>query len=605
MNPMTQAPPEEEEDTDYDLFASVRPEGTTTPSKQSEQPEEDLDLFADARPDVEEIVKTKETKRQEEENVNQVEDVVKQGTKNLLIGIGGTYGDLAELAGVKAKETPGQEARSSAEHDVLTKMKEPGYKPSFYDLEALSNEGEGPGAFNLPTSKSLEEFNELSGGPGEPKSRAGRYSARALKLTGSSIAFGGINPTGPVLAAGAGQTVEELGGGPILQAAAEIATLLLAGGKGVPNATNKKEVADKINKLRQLGYTEEQITLAINSASRGKKFGKRASKGSKTEQAFEDFAEHSDEVVKDILSQEIPGYEKGIKNIHEMASDAYGEVAKQASGIVVKDPKPFKDAVKTVINEIKKNLDVSEEAKAFIKRLNKAVAAAEKNPSAENYMNFYKELNAAGKWMGRNQKDTFLTKVKNGIKDSFKANGEEGVVFANKFEKVNAGIRKAYQAEEVYELLQKTVTQEGRDFKKLHKVFDKEKNVKLLNDVLGEKQAKNLKFIAQQGKEIKDFNKAWKTTSFLSTATDTARGIGAAYYLYKGDFEGLAAVLATKVGAQAAAALAEQMLTNPRFQSLYIRALNGLKNEAPTAFKSANDAMQKLLDEEGIDVKLN
>lgn len=608
MNPNMQIPKEDEDETDYDIFASVRPNGSIPASDEmnnSESPVEDFDVFANARPDENEVKQSKERKKKDAENVNTVRDVIEQGTKNILIGAGGTYGDLAELAGIRAKQIPGQAERSSSEHDVLTKMKEPGYKPSLYDLEALSNEGEGIGAFNLPTSKSLEEFTELSGGPGEAKTMAGRYAGRGAKLVGSGLAFGQVNPIPSLLAGASGQTVEELGGGPLAQAAAEIATLLVAGGKSAPVSSNRKEVADKINKLRELGYTEEQITLAINSSSKGKVLGKRASKGSKTEQAFEDFSEYSDQLVQDILSSEIPGFEKGVKNIHQMASDAYGEVAKLGSTIKIKDSKPFVTAAKTVINEVKKNLGTGQEAKGFIKRLNEAMKATQDSPTAENFMKFYKELNSAGSWMGRNEKDTLLTKIKNGIKDTFRANGEEGIDFANKFEKVNAGIRKAYQAEDVVELLQKTMTQEGRDFKKLNKVFDKPENVKLLDQVLGPKHASNLKFIAQQGKEIKDFDKAWKTTGLLSQAADLTRGVGAAYYLYKGDMEGLAYILGSKIGGKGISKISEMMLTDPKFQGLYIRALNGLKNEASRAFKSANDAMQEYLKDQGIDIQLN
>lgn len=594
MNPMIDQPVEEEQQTDYDPFASVRAGAGIT---IEELPEEDYDPFASVRPEEVEV-----SSKKVEENPDIVRDVIEQGTKNFLIGAGGTYGDLAELAGIRAGEIPGEEQKSNIEFDILTKLKEPGYKPSLYDLESLSDQGEGLGAFNLPTSKSLEEFNELAGGPGEAKTKAGRYSGRVGKLIGSSTAFGQPNPIPGAAAGAAGQTVEEVGGGPLLQLAAEISTLLLTGAKGGLTNSNKKEVSDKINKLRELGYSEEQITLAINSASKGKKYGKSASKGSKTEQAFEDFAEHSDDLVKDILSERIPGIEKGIENIHAKASEAYGEVAKKGSGIIIKDSSPFKKSVDKVIGQIRNNLDVGEEGKAFIKRLNKAVAAAEKNPTAENYMNFYKELNSAGKWMDRSQKDRLLTEVKNGIKDTFKNEGPEGKEFARAFEQVNEGIAKAYKSQDVVELLQKTMTQDGRDFKKLNKLFDKPDNVKLFNQVLGEKQAKNLKFIAQQGKEIKDFDKAWKATTGLTKVADLARGAGATYYLYRGDMEGLAFVLGTKIGSQAARKLTEKMLTDPNYQNLLIRGLNAIKNEAPTAFRSTDEAMTKYLKELGIDL---
>lgn len=606
MNPIGQAPhQEEEEDTDYDVFASVRPGGITVDDNpQDEADGEELDPFAEYRPREEEIQSVKAEKNKPKKQPTaweSVKDYAKQATKETLIGAGGTWGDLAELAGLNPEGgTPGQSARSKAEFEILEKMQKPGYKPSFSDISMLTGEDDiTPSLFRLPTTKDLEKANEFLGGPGEPETMAGRYGKRQGRLYGSGLAFGQVNPLPALAAGGVGQGVEDLGGGPLLQMASEIATLLLTQGRGAGKTlvgSAKKEVADKINRARGLGYTEEEITLAINSASKGKVAGIKASKGAKTEQAFEDFAEHSNQMVSDILVAEIPGIDRGIAHVHEMASDAYGQVAREASQLVIRDSTPFINSATRVVREVRRNLGRNPEAEGFLNRLHDAVVASTQNPTAENFMNFYKELNKAGNWMTRNQKDRLLTEVKNGIKDTFRSEGPRGRQLATRFEEANAGIRKAYQAEEVHELIQKTATQQGIDFNKLNKLFDKPDNVRLFEDVLGARQTENLHQISKMGKEVKDFDKAWKATS-LVTGTPTTLATNLSYLIYSGNWP---AIVGLKGMEAVGRKLSEKALTDPRFQNLIIRGLHAIKNESPRSYRAAQDAMNEYLEEQGV-----
>jgi hypothetical protein len=533
-------------------------------------------------------------------------DVAKQGVKETLIGAGGTYGDLLELAGLGG-QSPGEEARNTRDFETLSRMQEPGYQPSLEDISSLSEGSEGPQSFRLPTSNDLRSVNESLGGPGEAETPQGKYAARAGKLYGSGLAFGQVNPIPAVAAGTAGQAVEDFGGGPILQTAAEIATLLATQGKSGALSSSKKSVQEKIDSLRKLGYADEDITLAINAAYKNGKRTQIASKGAKTEKAFEDFANKSDKIVSDIISGEVPGIEKGTKFVHEMASDAYGQVAKEAAGITITNSKPFLDASKKVVDQLQNTLGKNPEAQAFIKRISEAAMDATQYPSAEKMMNFYKELNSMGNWLGRNQKDRLITQMKDGIKETFRKEGKQGSELATKFEKANKGIQKAYKAEEMSELLQKVTTQDGIDYKKMSKLFDKKENVELFKDVLGPTQSKNIELIAKTGKEIKDFDKAWKSVNNIKigTGADLARAGLGSYYIYHGDWQGLAAVVATKAGTGAIKKLAEKSLTDPKFQNLLIRGLHAIKVSSPQTFKSVQSGMKKYFDEEGIDIPLD
>ncbi len=536
-----------------------------------------------------------------------LKDVAKQGVKEVLIGAGGAYGDLFELAGINSKDFPGQKAKNKAESDILEKMQQPGYKPSFSDIYLVSGDEDiSPQAFGFPTSEDLRSANELVGGPGEAKTPQGKYAARAGKLYGGGLAFGQVNPAPAIVGGIAGQAVEDLGGGPLAQAAAEIVAMISTPGGGAKKllASNKKDVQKKITDLRNLGYNEDDITLAINSAYKDSRRTKIASKGQKTEDAFKDFAEHSNEIVDNILTSNIPGIEKGIENVHQLASDAYGAVSQEAKNITITNSRPFLNASKNVVDKLQNTLGNNPEAAPFIRRISEAAMDATQYPSAEKMMNFYKELNSMGNWLGRSQKDKLITELKEGIKDTFRSEGKAGKKLADDFENVNAGIRKAYQAEEAMDLIQKVSTQDGIDYKRFRKLFDKQDNVKVLDEVLGKSQTNNLKMISNVGAQVKDFDKSWKAANAfrIGPLSDTIRGAAASYYIYKGDWEGLAKVAATKLGTVAMKKLAEHSLRDPKFQNLVIKGLHAIKVESPRLMKSADEALKKYLMEEGIDL---
>lgn len=575
-----------------------------------QQAEDDIDY--NALYGGEEIEESTEENTKESNLLNDigtnVKDYLKQGAKGLLIGAGGTWGDLAELAGINPKEqSMGSQARNKIESDALERMEQPGYKPSMSDIILTQSDDDlAPRLNGLPTSRNLEDVNAMVGGPDEdPQTLGGRLGKRQGRIIGSGAAFGSPGVLTGLAAGVAGQGVEEAGGGPLLQGAAEIATILLGSRSGKSALDSSKgEVEKKINDLRKLGYTDQEITLAINSQSGGKVGKISASKGSATEKAFEGFADKSQELITDILAAEVPGIEHGTKYVHQMASDAYGQVAKNASNLVIKDSTPFINSATGVVREIRKNLGKNPEAETFLKRLADAVVESTKSPTAENFMNFYKELNNAGNWMVRSQKDRLLTQVKEGIKDTFKAEGKAGRALADEFETANRGIRKAYLAEDVHDIIQKATTQDGINFTQLRKTFDKPQNVKLFEDVLGKTQTNNVKMITNVGKEIKDFDKSWKVVNNLSPKDpiNIVAGTGAAYYLYNGDMKGLAKALSLKAGGMAVRKISEKMLTDPKYQNLMIRGLHAIQRESPKLYRSANDAMQKYLDEEGIPI---
>jgi hypothetical protein len=504
-------------DSDYDVFAKYRPQidENIDVNENTENDENDVsdeyDPYRNYRPVESEVEQTKNQKKQKEKRLSPKEiekEVYQQGIKETLIGAAGTYGDLLQLVGLGGQSEK-EEDKNYAEFETLEKMEQPGYKPSFSDIDSLSEDNTLPTSPRLPNSKGLREFNDLIGGPGKPKSFEGKVAARTGRLYGSGIAFGDINPGPPTIAGIAGQLAEEAGAGELGQAGAEIAALFASGGFGSGIAASTKQaVKAKINQLRSLNYTEKEIATSISAGEKYAKIAsKQASKGSKSESLIENIGKKSENLVEDILGSSISGYEKGPQHIHEMASKVYGEVAKDGSKLILQDTKPFINSAEEAIKEISKNLGVKPELKPIIKRLKEAISSAKKNPTAENMMKFYQELGAMGGWTNRADKDRILTIARNGIKDTFGNNGKEGKEFLKKFEAANEGVKKAYQAEDVYNLLKPSKTQDGLNFSTLSKVFDKKDNVDLLTKTIGKTQTRNLQLIAKTGAEVKNFDK--------------------------------------------------------------------------------------------------
>ncbi len=566
MNPLDQQPSEQEENPDYDIFASVRPNVVLGKSKSLKEDKEDI--FSDVRPRKENFEGDKSEAKKPKENTwgDIISDVFKQGAKETAINTLGTYGDIYQ-------------ATKSKNEDLI-------------DVNPVQL---------APTTNKLRDINESLGGPGEAETGPGRYAGNVGKLYGSGLAFGQVNPLPAIVGGLAGEGVKDLGGGPLLQGAVEIASMVLTPTKWPTLANSvKKGVEDVVNKLKNLGYTEKDITLAVNSASKGKRLGVKANRGSKTEQAFEDFAEHSDDIVAKILESEVPGFEKGAKHIHQLASDAYGQVAEEASKINIKKLDPFIASMESTMKEVKRKIGHNAEAKNFINELTEHTLDIIDNPTAENMMNFFSKLNGLGKWISRSQKDRIISNVKNSIKDTFRAEGKQGAELADKFEKVNAGVKKAYDAEKVSKVINKATTQEGINYNQLNKSFDSKDTVKLFEDVLGKKQTENLQLIAKTGKEVKNFDKSWKITNLL-TGTPTSFATQAGYLFYSGSWPAMAAL---KIGEVGSRLLAEKSLTDPKFQNLFLRGLHAIKSESPKLFRSANEAMQKYLDEEGVELNL-
>ena len=149
----------------------------------------------------------------------------------------GTYGDILDLLGLQSNEIlPGEKASYEVESQILDKMNQPGYKPSASDFYALSGDDDiAPRFSRLPSSQDVEKLGGQLGLVSEPKTAAGRYAKRIGRIGGGGASLGSGAIVAPIAAGAAGQTAEELGLPPWVQAVFEI----VAGIKAAPKTKSR------------------------------------------------------------------------------------------------------------------------------------------------------------------------------------------------------------------------------------------------------------------------------------------------------------------------------------------------------------------------------
>ena len=110
----------------------------------------------------------------------------------------------------------------------------------------------------------------------EPKTAAGRYAKRIGKFTGATASFGGGGGWASPIAAGvAGQSLEELGAPPWVQAAGEIvAALKFSPKKPISVSSKSKEVEEVITEFEKSGVFRTRYHSSKKRSRRKKVFKK-------------------------------------------------------------------------------------------------------------------------------------------------------------------------------------------------------------------------------------------------------------------------------------------------------------------------------------------
>lgn len=511
--------------------------------------------------------------RKEEPSIGK--DVIQQTGKGLTMGALGTYGDVFDLLGIQAKEIPKSENEQySREFQALERMQQPGYKPQLSDIETIADYEPIPRFSRAASGQDVSNVVEQFTGIGEAKTTPGKYAKRIGQLAGGGAAFGSTALKAPLIAGSAGQTLEELGAPPWAQAAAEMIAFLKTAKSKTPLTSKSPEVQNSINKLKKMGFSDEDVTLAKNALEEKGLLTKVAKMTIKAEKQFESTLKNSEETFNNILHEAFPGLEKGIERAGQNASDFYKGISEYAAKVPIKNNKLFEQETQKAIEYLKKIPAVGGRREA-LEYLEKGIEMSKNAKSADFYTDYYKGLSELGNWANPHTKEHVLGLVKKSIKDNFAANGKEGYQFSQMFEHANDVYSKFKNAEKITNFLKPAMNEEGINFKKLQNIVSKPENYELLEESLGKTQASNLKEIAKSGESIikmkdKIIGGPFKEYSGLRQAGELA------YTVMTGDWRGVGAI----IGEEIAANLSTKLLTDVNYQNIVkkmIKAANESK----------------------------
>ena len=538
-------------------------------------------------------------KQREESDVEMYgKDVLKQGAQGFGIGALGTYGDILDLFGLQSKEMlPGEKAKNQMEFEILEKMQQPGYKPSASDFMALSDDDDiAPRFSRLPNSQDVEGFGKQLGLVSEPKTAAGRYARRIGRIGGGGASLGSGAILAPIAAGATGQTLEELGAPPWVQAVGEIiAGIKVAPKSNVPITSKSKEVESVIKDLRKAGYSEQDINLAKSALEERKILKKFSSLTPKAENAIQQGIKNSEELFKQQIKKGLPGYaEGGLPYLQKQANGVYSAMEELASSVPIKNKEPFKKAVQDSINYMEKSALLPKE-KEFIGFLQEGLQKVNSSDTADFMTSFYRKLGQSGNWSDPKTKEHLLKVVKDGIKQSFAESGPEAARFGKYFEQTNEAWKHWLKTQDLVEMIEKAQSVEGTSFKKLASILDKPENHQLAKTVLGPEQLENIKTINKGAEAIGSLLKQFPSHQKVILGIEAASAL---YYVITGDYKKAGAI----IGIEAARRLGTRMLINPKTQNTVKRIITSAKNNSP---QQVAVLAQELVEEPGENNKSN
>lgn len=502
-------------------------------------------------------------------------DFGSQTAQGIGMGAFGTYGDILNLFGLQPEElTPGEESKYSREFDTLEKL-EKNEVPSVGELMELSDEDIVPRYSRLASSEDVESLGKDLGLISEPKTTVGKYGKRIGRLAGTGLALGSTALAAPIVAGTAGQTLEELGAPPWMQAAAEIiANLKLSPKSSVPITSKSKEVEKALVDLRKAGYSEKDLTLAKSALEERKLLKKYSSLTPEAENTINQGIKNSENLFKEQIKKGLPGYaEGGLPYLEKQASNVYQSMEELASHIPIKNKEPVRKSIENAIDYLEK-YPLLDEQKKFIEFMKDGLTKLEKANTAEFYTGFYRNLGKAGNWGDPKQKEHLLGIVKQGIKNTFAESGPEAKQFGRVFDATNEAWKKWLNARDLMQTIEKAQTTDGINFKKMTSILNNKENYDLANKVLGPEQVKNIRSISDGANAIESLLKQIPKND---KSLQSLKILEAIRSLMSGDYRALAAII-TLEGAKR---LSTELLTDPNKQNIMKRIIIAARNNSP------------------------
>lgn len=454
---------------------------------------------------------------------------------------------------------------------------------------------------NLPTSSDLTSFmNKATGGYLEPQTEAERFADEVVSDAATlAIPFGGgkikaLQSVATSIGANlAKKGVEKLGGGAKTQEAAKLGGFIAGGlvstSKGAKAIANTTEGAKIASGLRNLGHNETAIQTAVNATEKEGSLLYNWVKGTtKSKEA----AEGAKLGLQNLFDKTLSSSLSGIEDLGAMEARA-GALFEAIPNVKITNPKPFIKTADSIVSDLKNTLANTPDEVSIIKMIEDSVVSASENPNSEAFINFYQSLNRAGKWLKPKMRERIFTEMKDSIKQSFADSGKEGQSLVKQFERANQGWVEVNKARETSKILEKAISEEGVDFKKMNNIFNNNKSANILSKNLGKNNVKMLKDISKRGNDVVKLTKRLETPSFADQLSKYGLAGGLVTSIAKMNPSAFLSAIGVTVTKEASQRLAGKMLTDPNFQRLTLKTL---KNAGTASARELAKYQQEAID---------
>lgn len=310
---------------------------------------------------------------------SRAKEVAKQGLVGGAQGLLGNLGSLLDLLNLQSKDQlEGEKANYQSEFEILQKMNQPGYKPSFAEIYSLTDDDIAPRFSRIPSEEGVANFLEMLGVNTEPQTTEGKYARRIGKAVGGGASFGASPSALGALGLGAlaGEGVEQATDSPLLGAVAETATSLSPSAFSKRIAPFSKKGKSIVEAGRKANLTEKEIAPLIQGKTKLATFGKLARKGSKTQKTF--------------------------AKIESKLGDAYSGIKEAASTLPNLTPSQstkLLDGFGKVNKELRTTLKAAPEKQSAINFIQEAMEnVRNQGASPEELIGFWQDINQAVNW---------------------------------------------------------------------------------------------------------------------------------------------------------------------------------------------------------------
>lgn len=510
----------------------------------------DWNQFEDVQPEESYIKKT-------------LKEIPTQFAKEAISGFGGTYGDILDLLGLQSKDIlPGEQFQYERESKST-----PEELINLVDADDVL-----PRYSRIPSSKQVRGIAEELGTAKEAETSLGKFAGRVGRFAGAGAAFGHPLLGTAVKAGAAGQALEELGAPEWAQAAGEIIATLGKSGSKVPLSSKNLQVQQSIDKLRKLGYSEKDLTLAKNALEDRNVLTSFSKMTPKAKNVFNQTLKNSEETFNNILNDVIPGLEHGIEQVGKNSAQFYKGISDLASEVPITNKSIFNKKLDKAIELMKKIPSVGNRKDA-LEYLEEGKKFAEKATTGDFFTEYYRGLGELGNWANPQLKESVLSMVKDGVKETLAVQGKKGYEYSQMFDQANSVWTRFKNAEDVASILKPAFSEEGANFKKLDSILSKPQNLEALEKAVGKEAANNLHIISSTAKSIENLEKGIK--GGLGKELQSYGKMGAlAYSLVTLD----PVSLTLGLGKIAAERISTRLLTDPKFQNKYNKFLQMIKN---------------------------